>query len=286
MESEEGAVGAAEQVRSYDRIQGNGGALRPARGYWVMLLWSAVATSSYIAVYLFVFGGFTAEQVAERTGGYSPAWVLLTPVLVFSLLVRGVGERFSVRSKGKRPQRITIALLVAGSVGLGILSLVGVTYPLWLNVALPLAILVAMSIEPIRGLASTPRSAAEAWGNVPLSTSGRVVTAAIGLALGVLLALAPFPLAAAISGMVVMLLLLVPMLSRGAAFSFPEVGFEWGSLHWAAFGVCAGIAFVCVVIVALNGGLAPAYGVAAGALVFAIMGAAAMLPRDRAARVA
>ena len=87
-------------------------------------------------------------------------------------------------------------------------------------------------------------------------------------------------LAATISGIVVMVFLIVVLVSWRSSFGLPRVGYQWGSLHWVCFGACALIVFACVLLTTFTSWFATPYTVAAGVLVFFIMGGAALLPRS------
>lgn len=281
MESKDRLSSASGQLDEFARIQRSVERRAPARGYWVLALWSAVLMASYFGAFLFSHGGFTPAEVGARAGGYSGVWAFMAPVLIFSSLQSGARERFSIQAKPSRLQRLVYLFLTLGFVALIGLSFAGISYPGWLNAALPLAVLLALAAGPFRRLLATPRNSAEVWGNAPLPSDIRLMTACIGLFIGVLLATASTPFAAAITGMVVFLCLLLVTLARDSRFGLPRVGFEWGSIQWSAFGVCAAVAFLGFTLGNVASWFSPAWSVAAGVLVFLIMCGSAAFPRGR-----
>lgn len=270
---------ASERLREFARLESSASERRPSRGYWWLMLWSAVLIAAYVGVYLFTFGGSTVEEVSDRSGGYSATWVMLTPVLAFSSLLSGARERFSIRAKPSPLHWVCYGLVMAGFVALGVLSITGIAYPWWLNVLVPLVLFFTMAATPVRNLAATSRGSSTSWGNAPLSVASRLMTMLIGLAIGVLLVTSANPLAAAISGIVVMVFLIVVLVSWRSSFGLPRVGYQWGSIHWVCFGACAAIVFACVLLTTFTSWFTASYNVAAGILVFIIMGVAAVLPR-------
>lgn len=271
---------ASERLREFARLENSAGERRPSRGYWWLMLWSAVLIAAYVGVYLFTFGGSTVEQVSERTGGYSATWVMLTPVLAFSSLLSGARERFNIRAKPSPLHWGFYGLVMTGFVVLGALSITGITYPWWLNALVPLILFVTMAAAPVRNLAAVSRRSSAPWGSASLSAASRLMTVLIGAAIGVLLITSAYPLAAAISGIVVMVFLIVVLVSWRSSFGLPRVGYQWGSLHWVCFGACALIVFACVLLTTFTSWFATPYTVAAGVLVFIIMGGAALFPRS------
>lgn len=244
------------------------------------MLWSAVLISVYLAVYLFLFGGSTVGAASAQPGGYTPTWVILTPVLMFSGLVRGARERFHIRTKPSPLHWGLYALVLAGFVTLGALSMAGVGYPWWLNAILPLVLLASMAATPIRGLLTTTPESSPPWASVPLAAGVRIMTTLIGLANGVLLATFTHPLLAAFSGLTVMVLLFVVLLGWRSAWGLPRVGYEWGPIHWGAFAICTATQFTCVVFAAVTTWFTTPNSIAAGVLVLVVMGISAVLPRE------
>lgn len=277
--SEHLASTASEQLQEYARLESSASDRAPSRGYWWLMLWSAVLISAYVAVHLFTFGGSTAEEVSEQAGGYSATWVMLTPVLAFSSLVSGARERFNIRTKPSPLHWGFYALAMAGFITLGALSIVGIAYAWWLRALVPLILFVAMAWTPVRSLVTASHGSSRSWGSTPLSFASRIMTALIGLAIGVLLVTSPNTLAAAISGIVIMVFFIVVLVSWRSSFGLPRVGYQWGSIHWVCFGASAAIVFTCVLLTTFTSWFTASYNVAAGTLVFIIMGVAALLPR-------
>lgn len=254
---------------------------RPSRGYWWLMLWSSVLTASYLGAYLFTFGGSTVAEASER-GCYAPTWVMLTPVLILSSLLSGARERFNIRATPSPVHWACYGLVMAGFITLGALSISGIAYPWWLNLLVPLVLFATMAATPLRGLASSSRGSSEPWVSAPLSGASRVMTVLIGAAIGLLLVTSAHRLAAAISGVVVMALLIAVLASWRTAFGLPRVGYQWGWIHWACFGACAMIVFACVVLTTYASWFTAVPTLAAGVLVWIIMGAAAFVPRGEA----
>lgn len=281
MESKDRLANASEQLDELARLQGGVRRRSPARGYWLLALWSAVFMAAYFGAFLLLHGGFTPAEVGSRAGGYTGAWAFIAPVLLFSSLASGARERFSIQAKPSRVQRLGYLCMMLGFVVLIGLSFADISYPSWLNAALPLVMLLILATGPVRNLLATPRDPAEVWGNAPLPTEVRIMTAGVGLVIGVLLASASAPLAASITGFVVFLCLSFVLLARNSRFGLPRVGFEWGSIQWAAFGVCAAIAFLSITLGDIASWFSPGFSVAAGATVLVIMCGVALFPRGR-----
>ncbi|KAM9862477.1 hypothetical protein ACI1US_01650 [Leucobacter sp. BZR 635] len=279
MESASDTASASAQLEEIARIQRDAQGRSPARGYWLLQLWSAVIVAGYLGAYLLMHGGFTATEVSNRDGGYATPWTFVVLVLTFSSLASGVRERFSVQSRQPLLQRLVNVVGILGFAALLALSFADISYPNWLNAALPLAMLVGLGARPLRKLITVPRDPAEVWGNAPLPAPVRITTAGIGLAIGALLATASSMLASAVSGFVVMLCLGMLLLAQNSRFGLPRAGFEWGSLHWSVFGVCAAIAAASVTLGSLTAWFSQPYTVISGVVVFLLMSAAAVLPR-------
>lgn len=270
---------ASAQMRVYRRLRSPDGALRPARQYWTVMLWSAALTAAYIGVFLAGFAGGAAAEVAGRPGGASSAALILAPMLIFSSLIQGTRERFRIRSRPSVLQLLLAGAGIAGFLALGALSLTAVAYPWWWNILVPLGVFAAMAMSPIRGLITTPSDASESWPNAPLGTSVRVVTGAIGLGLGLLLAASAMPLAAALMSLVVMVLSVAILLAWRSRFGLPRVGYEWGPGHWAGFGACVTVMFLHSALLTYAPWFTAGHAIATGILVTIIMGTAALLPR-------
>lgn len=260
-------------------MEGSASERTPSRGYWWLMLWSAVLISAYAGVYLLTFGGSTVDEVSERAGGYAATWVMLMPVLAFSALVSGARERFNIRTKPSPLHWGFYGLAMAGFIALGALSVAGIAYPWWLNTLVPSIFLATMAATPVRSLVTTSRGSSTPWGNAPLSVASRLMTALIGVAIGILLVASVNTLAAAISSIIVMVFLIAALVSWRSPFGLPRVGYEWGSIHWGCFGACAVIVFACVLLMTFTNWFTTPYTLVAGVLVCIIMGVAALLPR-------
>lgn len=252
--------------------------LEPARGYWVLMLWSAVVTAAYVGVFLAVFGAEIGGGVSAEPQNAATGLVLLVPILIFSSLISGTRERFDVRRKPSAGYWVIFGLVLAGFLALGALTVIQVSYPWWLNIAVPVALFGALAVSPIRGIVRTPRSAPARWSTEPLSPPVRWMTVFIGVAMGLLLAASAFELVAAISSIIVMLTLVFVLASWRASFGLPQVGYAWGVIHWVAFGLSATVVFVSVSLMNFTEWFSTAHLVSAGLLVAMVMTAAVMLP--------
>lgn len=275
----EQAQSAAQQLAQYEQMWDNDAALRPSRGYWHLMLWSAVFAAAYLAVFLFSFGAVSEEQITSQPGGYQVSWLLITPVLAFCALNNGARERFAVRTTYSWMHWILFGLIIAGFMTLGVLWFSDIGYPWWLNVVLPLLLFIAMAAGPIRGLRSTPRRGIGSWGNAPLSRSVRLTTVVLGLVLGVLLAVSTHRLAAVLVFLAGMVYLTVQLVAWNSRFGLSRAGYAWGPLHWGSFGACAAIMFVSVLLRVHTSVPIAALCLVAGTLVAVIMSVAAVLPR-------
>lgn len=272
MESSE----AADRLKLLGTVRERSRGLRPARGYSVFMLWSAVLIAAYVALFLFSFGGLFSVDTGEA--GYTPMYLLLTPVLLFSGLAGGARERFGVRTTPSAWRWIGYGTGMAGFLVLAVLSLTSIAYPWWLNVVVPLILLVAGATGPLIALIGTKGEGSDRWEAVPLSTPVRVMTGVMGLPLGILLATSTARLAALISAVVVMVMCIVVLLCMRAPFGLTRVGHEWSPLHWCGFGASAAVGYAGALLISL-GVWSTAAAIVTGILAVLIMAAVAFLPR-------
>lgn len=283
MESESGdipPVDAAAQLRSHDDMRAKVERRGPSGAFASLMLWGALVTAVYSGVFLFALGGRPIDEQVSGSGSFPSTALLLFPILVFSALVSGARERFSVHLKPALGYWIFSALVLAGFGALAILTLVGVVYPWWLNLIVPVALFVVMAADPIRrlrGTAKTPED--ERWVNERLSRPARRNTALIGAATGLLAATSTqqwFPLLA----MATFLMLIVMTLAFSASWGLPRTGYEWGPLHWSALGVTLGVLFLLALLLARTTWVTTPIAVIAGVFAFAVMLGASVLPRS------
>ncbi|WP_146071659.1 hypothetical protein [Cryobacterium sp. Y50] len=277
---------AAEQLRSYEDVRNRVTLQGPSRAFALLMLWGAVVLAVYVGVFLFSFGGRPVDEVASGAGGFPYTGILLFPVLIFSSLVSGARERFGIRTKPAPGYWIAYGLIIAGFMTLAGLSIAGVSYPWRLNLLVAVTIFLTMSAGPIRQLrrATTPNP--DRWMNEPLSRPARWSTALIGATAGLLAAtstLAWFP----VVGATVMMALVVVLGGWRARWGLPRTGYEWGPIHWAAFGIAVGVLFLLTVLLSRTGWITTPISVATGVLVLFVMLIASFLPtRSRGRQVA
>lgn len=290
------ASAVRERLTEYARLQSRAGELTPSRGYWWMMLWSALLISADVGVLLFTFAASTAGEISGRTG-YSLPGVLITPVLAFSALLIGARERFNIRTKPSPLVLLFYGMALAGFFAAITFSGASVAYPWWLNVLVPLILCAAMAAAALRGLIATsqgstpshgsaashgtaaPRGTAAPQGNAPLGVTSRLMTALIGVALGIMLATAADDVAAADTSSLTMIFFTVSLVSPRLAFGLDQAGYQWGSIHWVCFGVSAAIMFASALAMTFTTWFTATSNVTAGVLVFIVMVVAAFLPQ-------
>lgn len=286
MESETGnvpptdtVVNAAAQLHSHDDIRAKAKGRGPSRAFASLMLWGAIVTAAYAGVVLFALSGRTRVEVEAGATGFATVVVLLFPMLIFSSLVSGARERFSVRRKPSVGYWIAYGLVVAVLAALMVVIVASIPYPWWLNLLVPVALFIAMASDPIRQLlsgATTPPE--ERWVNRPLSRPVRWTTALIGVATGVLAATSTLRWFSILT-IVFMLVLIVMLVSIRASWGLPRTGYEWGPVHWGAFGVAMTLLFVLGLLLARTSWVTTSLTVLVGVLVFAVMLGASTLPR-------
>lgn len=275
------AGSATQQLAQYERIQEHDAAPRPSRGYWHLMLWSAMVVTVYVAAFLLLFGVKTEEEITSQPGGYQVHWLLVVPLMAFSFLVSGARERFAVRSTSLWPSWVVLALFIGAFVAMGIFWFADIGYPWWLNIALPLLMFLVMAAGPVRGLRSAPRSETESWPNEPLSGAARVITVVLGLILGVLLVVSTNHYASIFLLLGAMVFIVLGTGMQASRFGLSRAGNEWGPLHWGSFGVCAALIFATVVLRGHANLPVEVLSPVIGVLVALIMVVAALLPRRR-----
>ncbi|MEZ3162055.1 hypothetical protein AB1K54_16180 [Microbacterium sp. BWT-B31] len=240
-----------------------------------LLLWGAVLISAYLGVWLFI-----------SAVGPSSTWVtislLLPTVLLYSLLVQGARERFGSRL---RFRRTTVAVAVAAIVlvffGLGGISLFGGGYPWWIAPLFTGIALVILGAKPALLLLRhrTCEGSGDPWRSSPLGLPAKVLTSAFGCFFGLSVGLGGAPIAQWALTMAGLLLFVVAASAPRARWGIARAGYEWGRLHWIAFGVTV----AAVYAVAIVGSVAPsppvAVSIACGILIAIPLIVAALLPR-------
>lgn len=266
---------AAEQLRNHDDVRDRVAHRGPSRAFALLMLWSAIMLSVYVGLFLLAFGSRPLDEMSSSAGRYST--MLVFPILVFSALVSGARERFSIRTKPSLGHWIAYGLIVAAFLGMLGAIVAGVGYPWWLNILVPAALFVTMAARPIAQLqrAATPDS--DPWVSKPLSGPARATTVMIGAALGLIAATSSqpwFPLVNA----AVMLLLVVVLAGWRARWGLPRTGYEWGPVHWTGFGISTGVLFLLAVLLARTESVTAPISMTAGILILLVMLLASMVP--------
>ena len=269
---------AAELLRRHSEMRDRVGQLGPSRSFARLSVWSALALAVYLAAFLL---SFSAGSGQGENGGTAPAAytnMLLFPFLLFGALIAGAQERFSIRSTGARTAWIPKGLVLGAFIALFVLNLLGVDYPWWLNVFVVLAAFVALAFEPLRLLRHAPATpASERWTNQPLSPAARRMTALIGVAAGALLATSSESWFLYVS-LLSMLFLVLVLVGWRARWGLLRTGYEWGPLHWGAFGITMSILFLVGVLLSRTNWVSAPVAIATGATALLVMVAASALP--------
>lgn len=279
MESKAEQRRAAEaQLRELERLQRTETALVPSRGLAMLEVIVAVVLCAYVwLVFAASHAGSGAGPVEDS---YTPTMLLVVPILMTSGLVQGARNKFGVRSTPTRSQWVAYGVLFAAYCVLGVLSLSSVGYPSWLNVAVVVGLFLAFGARPLRRLLTSSGDVREGWESAHLSPQARTTTALIGVALAAQVSMSIAPLAAAIAGIVVLLVLVAMLLAWRSRYGLTAVGSEWGLIQWSVFLFCVAIAFASSVLVATGNTSSPLM-IAAGIVVLLAMAAVALLPRKR-----
>ncbi|MEO7122651.1 MAG: hypothetical protein ABI400_05950 [Lacisediminihabitans sp.] len=282
MDSEEGEVStsdAAAWLRNHDQIQDLVNRRVPTRSQATLSLWGALVLAVYVGVFLIAFGGRTVHETVSNGGDYQFSNMLLVPLLAFSFLVNGARERMGIQRKPAGRSWILYLAIFVAFMALGVLSLVGVGYPWWLNLLVPLLLFVTLAITPLRQLrqsVKTPET--ERWVTKPLSRPTRWTTAVIGVTFGLLVATSTsrwFPILSIIAFM----LILGALIGLRTRWGLPRTGYEWGPWQWVAFGLATGVLFLDVALLTFTPWMTTAVAIIAGVLVAAVMVLAALFPR-------
>ena len=270
MESDGTTTSAADQLRSAERLRQHVERSGPTRASAVLQLWGAIVLPIYVGVFLLSFG----PRMSELTT------LLLFPVLLFSSLVSGARDRFGIRTRPRGGSWVAQLSVVAAFLVLLALRIGGVSYPWWIDVLVVAAMFVTLAIGPVRQLLAARGGGTTRWSSRPLDPPARGLTVAIGIASGLLVASATEPWNSLVA-VVIMLALIVALVLWRTRWGLPRTGFEWGPLHWAAFGVIMTAMFVLTALLSLTEWITALVTVTAGILIAAIMTTVAFLPRDR-----
>lgn len=273
--SRDASTSAATQLAELGRLQRPEEGLAPSRGYAALMLLLALIMSSYVALVLLGFGG----QAQQRSPGSYPAtMLLLAPVLFVGGLSQGARERFGVRVRETLVEKVLWVVLMAAFMVLWALTLFGPGYPTWLSVALPLGIFLLMGLRPIRDLTSGGTHNTESWTPSRLSRAARTTSVLVGVVLAAQLIASALPLAAAMTGIIVMVAFVPMLFSWRTDFGLPNVGYEWGPTQWVCFVSATAVAFVSSLSVVNGASWGWPLASGAAAIVVLVMVIAAFLP--------
>ncbi len=271
---------AAEQLQRADTLREHVESSGPSRRYSMLQLWSAVLTSAYIFVFLLSTIALRTLPEASPTSSLVVLMILL-PVISFGALLRGAAERFSVRRTRSPGERVAYSGLVVVFFALLVVNLLGGSYPWWFSALAAAAAFAVLGYVPLRQLRQAqPRDAAP-WVSLPLSRPARTLTALYGLAIGGTVASSGYPLLFFPLIMVTMFGFLLTSTPNARRLSLPSTGFEWGPLHWAAFGITSTVVFSVIPVMAFTTLFTTPLAVTTGAVIALIMAAAAFLPLRR-----
>lgn len=271
METERNA--AQESLDAVSRVQQSAvGDDRPFA--WLTLVGAAFA-SAYVGIWIAV------TTLSLSVGFTSAAMTLLPTILLYTGLVTGSRERFSVRTRTSIRDVVVIIPAMIAFLVFALLSLAGVTYPWWLGIVVGGALFAGLGGSAIVKLVSSPRPASRStpWRSEPLSRPARTVTALVGVALGVVVALAPFPMASSIATVVILLLVIMATVTPGSKLSLASTGFEWGAIHWVGFGIAVAIVYATTLLFPLTTLGSPLGAILCGVVTAAALVIAAFLPR-------
>ncbi|WP_110589165.1 hypothetical protein [Microbacterium suaedae] len=237
MESESDPAGTAAELLAAHRRVSERARVVP-REYVLMLIWSALFVAAFIAAHLLTAS--TEEPTSPMT--------LLLPIVAFGSLIQGTNERFGVRPRLPRAAVIISVVLLVSFFVLLALAIFGPGYPWWVGLALPIVCLAGFVPSGRRLLMRSRRDEHSTWSTGPLSMPVRASTCFVGSAMGVLIATQSFSLAAAIAAVVTMVTLAALIFAWTTPFGLNRVGFEWGRIHWIAFGFATALSLATSVL--------------------------------------
>ena len=278
MESEsDDQLGEAEiQLRRHNDVSAMVDRRGPSRALASLEFWNALVMSVYFSLALFASNGrfFDIGGVGRDL---TPAIVLLLfPMLIFSGLLNGAKERFSIRRKPSRSYWIVYVVI---AVVIAVLLTSAFVYPWWLNLLAPAALFGTMAVGPSRILLSGAKTREnERWTNTPLTGSERWTMVLIGVVLGVLAATSTQSWLSTFV-MVIAGVCLLGFFVWASLRVLPHPGYAWGPGHWTAFGVSMSVLFVMALLLVRTDWITPLLALIAGILVFSVMTVGSLLPR-------
>ena len=271
---------AAASLQGYAQVRAKVEDRGPSREFAQLQLCLTVALSAYLGVFLISSAADPPTEVSAGARDYTSG-LLVLPVLLLGSLVSGARERFSIRSKPSVAQWVAVTLIIGGVTVLLAVSIAGVAYPVWVALLVPAFLFVIMAAGPIRVLSGSATGAArQPWSSTPLSRPVRRTTVLIGLSTGLLAATSTQEAwFAVISSAAMLVLVVIFLFGWRAEWGLSHTGYEWGPIHWAAFGIVLSVLFVLSMLLATTEWITTPVSILAGVLALLVMVGAAVLPR-------
>lgn len=283
MESEKPMTGpdrADASLRGYAQVRAKVEHRGPSRAFAVLQLWLAAALAAYLGAFLISVVGDPPNEVTAGAADYTSG-LLVLPLLLLASLISGARERFSIRTKPSAAHWVAYTLIIGWFAVLLVASITEVTYPWWAALLLPVLLFVTMAAGPIRALSRPRTREAQPWSNEPLRRPARRTTVLIGLTAGLLAATSTQEKwFAVISTAACVVLVVVFLFGWRAEWGLSHTGYEWGPIHWAAFGIVLSGLFTLSVLLANTDWITPPISITAGVLALLVMAYAAFLPRN------
>ncbi|MGZ0212389.1 MAG: hypothetical protein ACKVI4_07920 [Actinomycetales bacterium] len=276
---------ASRQLQHYQEVRDSVKQRGPSRGFAWFSLWSALMGASYVGVFLLAFSGSIGTAGDSNPDKFSQTSLLIVPILAFTTMTTGARERFGIRRALPRAAWIPLVLAFIAMTGLAGLSVFDVPYSRSLIPLVALAVFVPLAAPAIAQLIQVPRSRNPARrSSEPLSTPVRWNTAIMGAVAGLLISFGTIPIVSALVMVAALAGIMLAYVLEESSWTLPRVGFEWGWMHWTAFGITTSTLFAFAVLAPLAKSPSFAASVAAGIAVFLIMLVASALPAPRDTR--
>ncbi|QYH36255.1 hypothetical protein [Salinibacterium sp. M195] len=279
------SIEASRHLQQHQEVRDSVNQRGPSRDFAWFSLWSALMVASYVGVFLFAFSAGIGTAGDSNPDKFSQTSLLVLPILAFTTMTTGARERFGIRRAPARAVWIPLVLALFGMAVLSGLSVFDVPYSRWLIALVALAVFVPLAASAIAQLIRVPRSRTPAGRSPePLSTPVRWNTAIMGAVAGLLISFGAIPIVSALVMIAALAGIAFTYVLNESAWVLPRVGFEWGWMQWAAFGITTSTLFAFAVLAPLAESPSLAASIAAGIGVFLVMLAASALPAPRDAR--
>lgn len=239
------------------------------RPYALLALWHAAFVAAYIATLMVAFA-----TPLDATAFSQAALVLL---LAEVSLLEGAQQRYAVRSRARADTVIAAGVAFAGfAIVLG-LAFIDVRVPWWSGIIAGVVVLVALGLRPALALVRGTGALRAPTAAGSLTTPARFVTTLLGVVIGLLVALTPWPLLSSIVQLVAILGVVFLLAARSSPWGFISVGNEWGRPQWTAFGIVAAVLFAFTVALAYLGAVTWPISLGLGVLIASALGAASLM---------